>query len=486
MKDRILGEAYTFDDVLLVPRRSAVMPSAVDVRSRASRRVGVNIPLLSAAMDTVTESALAIALAQQGGLGVIHKNMTVAAQVREVHLVKRSVNGVIADPVTLPPDAPIQAARDLMEQHKISGIPIVEGERVVGILTSRDLKFVENGHTVAELMTKEHLVTAPPDTDLKRARDILHRAKVEKLLLVDAQGRLQGLITIKDIDTLARFPDSNLDPKGRLRVGAAVGVADDARVAALVGAKVDLVVVDTAHGHSENVLKAVERYKAAHAELDVVAGNVVTAEAARDLIAAGADGVKVGVGPGSICTTRVVAGVGVPQLTAIAAVAEVAARAGVPVIADGGIRYSGDIVKALAAGAQTVMLGSLLAGTEESPGEVLYWHGRQFKTVRGMGSLGAMVQGSAERYSQGDVRSRDKLVPEGVEGQVPFKGRLGDFVYQLVGGIRSGMGYCGCRTIADLNTLPGFVRVTQAGVLESHPHDIQITKEAPNYRVEPT
>ncbi len=486
MKDRILGEAYTFDDVLLVPRRSAVMPSAVDVRSRASRRVGVNIPLLSAAMDTVTESALAIALAQQGGLGVIHKNMTVAAQVREVHLVKRSVNGVIADPVTLPPDAPIQAARDLMEQHKISGIPIVEGERVVGILTSRDLKFVENGHTVAELMTKEHLVTAPPDTDLKRARDILHRAKVEKLLLVDAQGRLQGLITIKDIDTLARFPDSNLDPKGRLRVGAAVGVADDARVAALVGAKVDLVVVDTAHGHSENVLKAVERYKAAHAELDVVAGNVVTAEAARDLIAAGADAVKVGVGPGSICTTRVVAGVGVPQLTAIAAVAEVAARAGVPVIADGGIRYSGDIVKALAAGAQTVMLGSLLAGTEESPGEVLYWHGRQFKTVRGMGSLGAMVQGSAERYSQGDVRSRDKLVPEGVEGQVPFKGRLGDFVYQLVGGIRSGMGYCGCRTIADLNTLPGFVRVTQAGVLESHPHDIQITKEAPNYRVEPT
>ena len=486
MKDRILGEAFTFDDVLLVPRRSGVMPSAVDVRSRASRRVGVNVPLLSAAMDTVTESALAIALAQQGGLGVIHKNMAVAAQVREVHLVKRSVNGVIADPVTLSPDAPIQAARDLMEQHKISGIPIVEGDKVVGILTSRDLKFVENGHTVAELMTKEHLVTAPPDTDLKRARDILHRAKVEKLLLVDAQGRLQGLITIKDIDTLARFPDSNLDPKGRLRVGAAVGVNDDARVAALVGANVDLVVVDTAHGHSENVLKAVERYKAAYPDLDVVAGNVVTAEAARDLIAAGADGVKVGVGPGSICTTRVVAGVGVPQLTAIAAVAAVAAKAGVPVIADGGIRYSGDIVKALAAGAQTVMLGSLLAGTEESPGEVLYWHGRQFKTVRGMGSLGAMVQGSAERYSQGDVRSRDKLVPEGVEGQAPFKGRLPDLVYQLVGGVRSGRGYCGCRTIAELNTLPGFVRVTQAGVLESHPHDIQITKEAPNYRVEPT
>jgi IMP dehydrogenase len=375
-----------------------------------------------------------------------------------------------------------------MDEHRISGIPIVEGTggatKVVGILTSRDLKFVENGHRVSELMTKTDLVTAPPDTDLKQAREILRRAKVEKLLLVDRGGRLQGLITIKDIDMLSRFPESNLDGKGRLRVGAAVGVADDARVAALEAARVDLVVVDTAHGHSTNVLKAVERYKKAFPELDVVAGNIVTAEAARDLIAAGADGVKVGVGPGSICTTRVVAGVGVPQLTAIADVASEASKHGVPVIADGGIRFSGDIVKALAAGAQCVMLGSLLAGTEESPGELTYFHGRQFKTVRGMGSLGAMMQGSADRYAQGDGRAKDKLVPEGVEGMVPFKGALADFVYQLVGGLRSGMGYVGCKTVAELNRDPRFVRATQAGVLESHPHDIQITKEAPNYRVE--
>jgi IMP dehydrogenase len=488
MKDRILGDALTFDDVLLVPRRSDVVPSSVDVRSKATRRVGLNVPLLSAAMDTVTESGLAIALAHQGGLGVVHKNLSVEGQVREVNLVKRSVNGVIADPVTLSPDAPIAKARELMEEHRISGIPIVEAggakQKVVGILTSRDLKFVENGHTVSELMTRTDLVTAPPDTDLKQAREILRRAKVEKLLLVDREGGLRGLITIKDIDTLARFPDSNLDAQGRLRVGAAAGVADDARVEALVAARVDLVVVDTAHGHSANVLKAVERYKKAHPGLDVMAGNVVTAEAARDLIAAGADGIKVGVGPGSICTTRVVAGVGVPQLTAIADVAAEASKHAVPVVADGGIRFSGDIVKALAAGAQAVMLGSLLAGTEESPGEVTYFHGRQFKTVRGMGSLGAMMQGSADRYAQGDVRARDKLVPEGVEGQVPFKGRLADFVYQLVGGLRSGMGYVGCKTVAELNVLPKFVRATQAGVLESHPHDIQITKEAPNYRVE--
>jgi len=486
MKDRILGEALTFDDVLLVPRRSAVVPATVDVRSKASRRVGLNVPILSAAMDTVTESGLAIALAQQGGLGIVHKNLTVDEQVREVHLVKRSVNGVIADPVTLPPDAPISKARELMEVNRISGIPIVLGTKVVGILTSRDLRFVESGQSVSELMTTTDLVTAPPDTDLKKARDILHRAKVEKLLLVHPDGTLAGLITIKDIDMLARFPASNLDPQGRLRVGAAVGVADDARVAALAAAYVDLVVVDTAHGHSDNVLKAVARYKKAFPKLDVVAGNIVTAEAAEDLIAAGVDGLKVGVGPGSICTTRVVAGVGVPQLTAVSDVAAVASRHGVPVIADGGIRFSGDIVKALAAGAQCVMLGSLLAGTEESPGEVVYFQGRQFKAVRGMGSLGAMMEGSADRYAQGDVKARDKLVPEGVEGRVPFKGRLSDYVYQLVGGLRSGMGYCGCATVPELNTGPRFVRVTAAGVHESHPHDIQITKEAPNYRVEQT
>jgi IMP dehydrogenase len=485
MRDRILGEALTFDDVLLVPRASAVVPSTVDLRSRASRRVGLNVPILSAAMDTVTESALAIALAQQGGLGVVHKNLTVDEQCREVHLVKRTVNGVIADPVTLPPDAPITKARELMEDHRISGIPIVRGDKVIGILTARDLKFVENGATVADLMTAGDLVTAPPETDLKKARDILQRSKVEKLLLVDGQGRLHGLVTMKDIDMLAKYPASNLDPKGRLRVGAAVGVADDARVAALRAAHVDLVVVDTAHGHSKNVLAAVERYKAQHEGLDVVAGNVVTAEAARDLVKAGVDGIKVGVGPGSICTTRIVAGVGVPQLTAIADVAEEASRHDVPVVADGGIRFSGDIVKALAAGASSVMLGSLLAGTDESPGEVIYFQGRQFKAVRGMGSLGAMAQGSADRYAQGDVR-RDKFVPEGVEGRVPYKGKLAEYVYQLLGGLRSGMGYVGCSTIDELNRLPKFVRVTAAGVHESHPHDIQITKEAPNYRVEST
>ena len=483
MKDRILGEALTFDDVLLVPRKSSVVPSTVDVRSRASRGVSLNVPILSAAMDTVTESGLAIALAQQGGLGIIHKNLSVEAQAREVRLVKRSVNGVITDPVTLPPDAPIEKARELMEEQRISGIPIVSGDKVVGILTSRDLKFVENSKTVREVMTTQ-IVTAPPGTNLEKARDLLHRAKVEKLLLVNTDGTLAGLITIKDIDMLARFPASNLDPEGRLRVGAAVGVADDARLAALAKARVDLVVVDTAHGHSENVLRAVARYKKAYPGVDIVAGNIVTAEAARDLISAGADGVKVGVGPGSICTTRIVAGVGVPQLTAIGDVAAEAMKHSVPVIADGGIRYSGDIVKALAAGAQCVMLGSLFAGTEESPGEVLYFQGRQFKAVRGMGSLGAMVDGSADRYAQGDVKVRDKFVPEGVEGRVPFKGRLADYVYQLVGGLRSGMGYCGCATVQELNTETRFVRVTAAGVHESHPHDIQITKEAPNYRVE--
>jgi IMP dehydrogenase len=371
-----------------------------------------------------------------------------------------------------------------MEGHRISGIPILEGAKVVGILTSRDLKFVEGRSTVAEVMTKHDLVTASPETDLKQAKGLLQKAKVEKLLLVDATGRLHGLITMKDIDTLAKFPEANLDPKGRLRVGAAVGVADDARVAALVAAHVDLVVVDTAHGHSENVLRAVERYKARHPALDVVAGNIVTADAARDLIKAGVDGLKVGVGPGSICTTRIVAGVGVPQLTAVADVAAAAREHDVPVIADGGIRFSGDIVKALAAGAQCVMLGSLLAGTDESPGEVIYFQGRQFKAVRGMGSLGAMAAGSADRYAQGDVKAREKFVPEGVEGRVPYKGRLADFVYQLVGGLRSGMGYVGCADVAELNTLPRFVKVTAAGVHESHPHDIQITKEAPNYRVE--
>jgi IMP dehydrogenase len=485
MESRILGEALTFDDVLLVPRRSSVVPSEADVRSRFTRRVGLKIPIVSAAMDTVTESDMAIALARLGGIGVLHKALAPEDQARQVTLVKRSVNGVIADPVTLAPDAPVDVARELMEKHRISGIPIVtNGKKVAGILTSRDLKFVERRGPVSDVMTKTGLVTAPPETSLEDARQVLQRAKVEKLLLVDRQGLLQGLITMRDLDNLSRFPDANLDRKGRLMAAAAVGVADDARVQALVDAHVDVLVVDTAHGHSDNVISALRRYKAAHPNVDVVAGNVATAEAARDLADAGADAVKVGIGPGSICTTRVVAGAGVPQLTAVLDVARALSGTDVPVIADGGIRYSGDVVKALAAGAHAVMLGSLLAGTEESPGEVIYFQGRTFKAVRGMGSLGAMMRGSADRYGQGDGRQRDKFVPEGVEGRVPFKGGLAGFVYQLVGGVRSGMGYCGCRTIEELRTAPRFVRVTNAGLHESHPHDIQITREAPNYLME--
>jgi IMP dehydrogenase len=485
MESRILGEALTFDDVLLVPRRSSVVPSQADVRSRFTRRVPLNIPVVSAAMDTVTESGLAIALARLGGIGVIHKALSVEEQARQVTQVKRSVNGVINDPVTLPPDAPIAQARDLMEIHKISGIPITEkGNRVVGILTSRDLKFVEGFHAVSEVMTRRDLVTAPPGTSLPEARKILQRAKVEKLLLVDGQGGLQGLITMRDLDNLSRYPESNLDRKGRLLVAAAVGVADDDRVKALVTAHVDVIVVDTAHGHSDNVIQAVRRYKSAHANVDVVAGNIATAEAAKDLLDAGADALKVGIGPGSICTTRVVAGAGVPQLSAVLDVCRAAEGTGVPVIADGGIRYSGDVVKVLAAGAHCVMLGSLLAGTDESPGEVIYFQGRAFKSVRGMGSLGAMMKGTADRYGQGDVRQREKFVPEGVEGRVPFKGPVSGLVYQLVGGVRSGMGYVGCGTIDELRTKPRFVRITNAGLHESHPHDIQITREAPNYMAE--
>lgn len=487
MEHRILGEALTFDDVLLVPRRSSVLPTQVDVRSRFSRRVPLNVPIVSAAMDTVTESGLAISLARLGGVGVIHKNLPPDQQAREVTKVKRSVNGVIADPVTLPPDATLARAREAMELHKISGIPIVEPDRrVVGILTSRDLKFAPPGGTVADVMTRTDLVTAPPTTGLAEARSILHRAKVEKLLLVDERGVLRGLITIRDMEMLERYPDANLDRKGRLVVGAAVGVADDARVSALVDAHVDVIVIDTAHGHSDNVIGALGRYRRAHPNVDFVAGNIATGEAAHDLLEAGADGLKVGIGPGSICTTRVVAGAGVPQLTAVSQVAKAAAAADVPVIADGGIRYSGDIVKALAVGAHCVMLGSLLAGVEESPGELIYYHGRQFKSVRGMGSLGAMRRGSADRYGQGDVKVTDKYVPEGVEGRVPFRGPLAPFLHQLVGGLKSGMGYSGCATLAQLRTDARFVRVTSAGLQESHPHDIQITREAPNYIVEPS
>jgi len=471
----------TFDDVLLVPRHSDVLPSTVAVSTRFSRNVPLEIPLSSAAMDTVTEAALAVALAREGGIGVIHRNLTIDGQIAAVDQVKRSANGVILDPVTLPPSATLGRAREIMAKNKISGLPIVEGQTVVGILTSRDCRFQSADATpVSQMMTSENLVTAPPGTSLDEARELLHRHKVEKLIIVDRDMRLHGLITMKDLKMLAEFPSSARDERGRLRVGAAVGVRDYERASGLVRAGVDVLVVDTAHGHSSNVIETVRELKKRE-PVDVVAGNVATAEAARDLVAAGVDGIKVGIGPGSICTTRVVAGVGVPQLTAVMDVAAAAKRSGVPVIADGGIRFSGDVVKALAAGASSVMLGSLFAGLEESPGETILFKGRSFKSVRGMGSIGAMAQGSKERYRQGDVSSADKLVPEGIEGMVPYKGKLSSFTYQLVGGVRAGMGYLGARTIGELWERAQFIRVTQAGMRESHPHDVTVTKESSNY-----
>ncbi len=482
MLDRIAGDGITFDDILLLPAHSDVVPTEVDTATLFSRRVPLKIPVVSAAMDTVTEANLAIALAHQGGIGIIHKNLTVEEQARQVYQVKRSVSGIIHDPITMPPDSTIAEVREVMNQHRISGVPIVEDGRLVGILTNRDLRFhPDPSHRAADVMTKGRLVTAGMDVTLDEAKDILHRHKVEKLLLVDGEMRLKGLITIKDVNKMVEFPSSNQDEMGRLRVGAAVGVHDRERVQALVEEAVDVIVVDTAHAHSKNVLETVAWIKE-NTEVDVVAGNVATARGARDLIAAGADGVKVGIGPGSICTTRVISGVGVPQLTAIAECAGVAAEFGVPVCADGGIRYSGDMTKALAVGAHSVMLGSLFAGLEESPGETIIFQGRTYKTYRGMGSLGAMVKGSKDRYGQGATTEREKLVPEGVEGRVPYRGRLGDFVYQLVGGVRAGMGYVGAHTIEELRTKTRFIRVSPASVRESHPHDIMISKEAPNYQ----
>jgi IMP dehydrogenase len=471
----------TFDDVLLVPRLSDVIPRDVEVSTRFSRNVRINIPLSSAAMDTVTESTLAVSLAREGGIGVIHRNLSIEGQVREVEKVKRSANGVILDPVTLPPTARIGEAREIMARHNISGLPIVEGETVVGILTARDCKFQTSVDTpVAQVMTSEDLVTAPPGTSLEQARELLHKKKVEKLLIVDQRMRLHGLITMKDLKLLTEFPNSARDERGRLRVGAAIGVKEYERAEGLVKAGVDVLVVDTAHGHSTNVIQTVQELKR-RTPVDVVAGNIATAEAAQALIAAGVDAVKVGIGPGSICTTRVVAGVGVPQLSAVMDVVQAARKSGVPVISDGGIRFSGDIVKALAAGASSVMLGSLFAGLDESPGETILFKGRSFKAVRGMGSLGAMMQGSKERYRQGGVDDSQKLVPEGIEGMVPYRGRLSNFAYQLVGGVRSGMGYVGARTIEELWERAQFLRVTPAGVRESHPHDVNITKESSNY-----
>ena len=505
---KIVYDAITFDDVLLLPRRSDFTPADADVRTRLTSRIELNIPLLSAPMDTVTESALAIALAQEGGLGIIHKNLSIEAQAREVEKVKRSENGVIADPVTLPPNATIGEARRIMREYNVSGIPIVDAPahypaesdgdsprdvragsngqapRLLGILTRRDLKYQEDDDRRIEgVMTSHGLVTAPPDTSLEDAEKILYREKVEKLLLVDEAGRLAGLITMRDIDKLHQFPNASKDKRGRLRVGAAVGVGHYDRVAALVEAGVDVVVVDTAHGHTKNVIDTVRGVKQRH-DIDVIAGNIATTEAARDLIDAGVNAVKVGIGPGSICTTRVVSGVGVPQISAIFNAVRVADEAGVPVIADGGIRMSGDITKALAAGASACMMGSLFAGLDESPGELIIHQGRRYKTYRGMGSMGAMVKGSADRYGQKAESGSSKLVPEGVEGRIPYRGPLSDFVYQLVGGVRAGMGYCGTKTIAELRSDARFCRVSTAGVVESHPHDLQITHEAPNYTID--
>ena len=486
MDGKIVATGITFDDVLLVPRYSAVVPGEVDVSTHLTRGIRLTIPLVSSPMDTVTESEMAIALAQEGGLGVIHKNLSVERQSEEVDKVKRSANGIIMDPVTLPPSATVARARDVMDQQNISGVPITdEGRRLVGIITRRDLRFLESGETpIAEIMTKSGLVTATGTVSLDEAEKILLANKVEKLLLVDGRGLLTGLITIKDIDMMKRFPAACKDRQGRLRVGAALGVFDFDRAAAMIAKGVDVLVVDSAHGHSANVLETVAAIKKRW-EIEVVAGNVATREGCRDLIKAGADGVKVGIGPGSICTTRVISGVGVPQITAVWEASQEAAGAGVPVIADGGIRYSGDITKAIAAGASCCMIGGLLAGTAESPGQTVLYQGRTFKAYRGMGSLGAMVQGSSERYRQKVTgRGSDKLVPEGVEGRVPFKGPMSVFVYQLVGGLRAGMGYCGTRTIDELRTEAKFTQVTAASVRESHPHDIVITQEAPNYTAE--
>jgi len=482
---KIVADAITFDDVSLIPMESDILPCDADTATRITRGIEMKIPLCSAAMDTVTESSLAIALAQEGGIGIIHKNLSIEEQAREVEKVKRSENGVILEPVTLKPDETIAHAQQLMKEHRISGFPILEDNRLVGILTHRDLRFQEDiDAPISQVMTGSELVTAPPTTTLEQAKQILHKNKVEKLLLVDDQGHLKGLITIKDIEKLRQFPNAARDERGRLRVGAAIGPNDDERVAKLLEEDCDIIVVDTAHGHSKGVMAAVERIKKTHADTQVIAGNIATAEGAKALLDAGADGVKVGIGPGAICTTRVVAGIGIPQIGAIMDCAEVLSGTGVTLIADGGIRFSGDIVKAIAAGADCVMLGSLFAGLEESPGEVMYYQGRPYKVFRGMGSLGAMVKGSSERYRQGDERRVEKLVPEGVEARVSSRGALSEFVYQLIGGLRAGMGYCGARSINELREKARFVRVSSAGLRESHPHDVTITREAPNYRPE--
>jgi IMP dehydrogenase len=482
-QDKVVKKGLTFDDVLLIPSMSRILPKEVRLNTSLTREIKLNIPIVSAGMDTVTEARMAIAMAREGGIGIIHKNMSIEDQASEVDKVKRSEHGVIVDPFHLGPDHPISDALQLMERYRISGVPITVGGKLVGILTNRDLRFVTDmTKKISEVMTSENLVTAPEGTNLTQAQETLMKYKIEKLPIVDKDGNLKGLITIKDIEKAIQYPNSAKDTKGRLLAGAAVGVTPDMmdRVEALVKAKVDVLVLDTAHGHSAGVIEAVDRVKSAYPGVQLVAGNVATYEGTEDLIKAGADAVKVGIGPGSICTTRVVAGIGVPQITAIMDSAEAAAKYGVPIIADGGIKYSGDIAKAIAAGADTVMIGSLFAGTEESPGDIEIYQGRSFKVYRGMGSIAAMSSGSKDRYFQ---EGNKKLVPEGVEGRVPYKGSLADTVYQLVGGLRAGMGYCGTRTIADLKANTKFMTITAAGLRESHPHDVHITKEAPNYSI---
>jgi IMP dehydrogenase len=486
-----LREALTFDDVLLVPAESEVLPRDVDVKTRLTDRLALNMPLISSAMDTVTEAQTAITMAREGGLGIIHKNLSIEDQAREVHKVKRAESGMVFDPVVIHPDEQLKKALELMRFHNISGLPVVKDGHPVGILTNRDIRFERNlSQKVRDVMTSK-LVTAPEGIGADDARDLLHKHRIEKLVVIDSTGRMKGLITIKDIEKAESHPGAAKDEKGRLLVGAAVGVGEDreARVAALLQAGCDVIVVDTAHGHSKGVVDAVKMIRKAFPKAQIVAGNVATGEAYRALVEAGADGVKVGIGPGSICTTRVVAGVGMPQITAISDCAREAARLGKPIIADGGIKYSGDVAKALAAGAHTVMIGSLFAGTDEAPGEVILYQGRSYKQYRGMGSIGAMQKGSKDRYFQENIGNGDsearKLVPEGIEGRVPYKGPLSQSIYQLMGGVRAAMGYLGCRNMDELRTKSRFVRISSAGLKESHVHDVIITKEAPNYRQEP-
>jgi IMP dehydrogenase len=480
-------EAYSFDDVLLLPNYSDVVPKDVQVTTRLTRNLKLNIPLVSAAMDTVTEADTAICMAREGGIGIIHRNMSIESEAREVDQVKKSESGMIVDPVTIGPDRPVEEVLQVMKRYRISGVPVTEGDRLVGIVTNRDLRFeTQLERPVAEVMTKEKLVTVPEGISLDESKKLLHEHRIEKLLVVDKAGRLAGMITIKDIEKIKKYPNACKDGLGRLRVGAAIGVGPDmeARAEALLKAGADVIAIDTSHGHSQNVIDAVVKLKATFSEIELIAGNVGTAKGAEDLIKAGVDGVKIGIGPGSICTTRIVAGIGVPQMTAILNCRPVASKTGVPLIADGGVKYSGDIPKAIGAGAHAVMIGGLFAGTEESPGETILFQGRSYKVYRGMGSLEAMKKGSKDRYYQTDDEAPDKLVPEGIVGRVPYRGALSANVHQLLGGLKAGMGYVGCRTLEELREKARFVKISAAGLRESHVHDVIITKEAPNYRVE--